>query len=379
MVLTANQIVKIGGFAATLLRYMLSAVLLSACATGPSNLVMTPPAVLPEGNPPRNLILVTVGGMGLGQLTASMYASGNYTQLERCRVSGLHHNSSQLTEPNLAAMAICAGIKAYPGAIGVDRDSLAVRSIMEIAREKGKSTGIITTGSFFDAIPACMFAHVKKPAYYNLMPCQLADSGLTVGLGGGNRLFEAGFSDCQQRNDNGGVLLRELSTAGQWHDSLLTTGKRTLIFTGQHWPPAATEGRTFLPDASERFVKYLDAEAAENGYFLVIDVAQSAHAARNHDYPGLLQELQDLERTLKLVLDAAAEDGNTLVVITAVQEMGGFSIQIGSRQDSIAPHFASRDATTIMVPVFAYGPWAEVFSGIYPATAVFEKLFSCIR
>jgi alkaline phosphatase len=354
-------------------------VFISSCATNVSSLSIASEVVLPGGQPPRNIILVMTGGMGLGQLTAGMYAAGNFTQLERCRVSGLHHGSGELAEPGLAAMAICTGAKSYPGGIGVNSDSVAVSSILEIARDRGKSTGIITTGSLFDPMPACFYAHVKKPAYYHLMPCQLAASGLMVGLGGGDRLWESGSSNCPQAFVERGVSLKKLAADGHWHDSLLSSGRQTLIFTGQHWPPTAAAGRTFLPAASESIVKYLGAEAVQGGYFLVIDAAQSGLAARNHDYQGLVEELSDLERTLKVVLDAAEESGNTLVVITAEQEAGGFSIQIGSRQDSIVPHFASRDATAIMVPVFAFGPWAEMFAGIYPATAIFEKLYSCIR
>lgn len=355
------------------------AMYVSACMTNAPKVPKAAEIVLPDGPPPRNIVLVMTGGMGLGQLTAGMYASGNFTQLERCRISGLHYGSSDYVEPGPAAMAICAGVNAYPGGIGVNSDSVAVKSILEIARDRGRSTGVITTGSLFDPMPACLYAHVKKPAYYGLMPCQLATSGLTVALGGGNRLWETGSPNCLHELADKGVLLKKLAVDGHWHDSLLSAGRQTLIFTGQHWPPTAAAGRTFLPAASESIVKSLRTAAAGNGFFLVVNAAQSGLAARNHDYPGLLEELSDLERALERILDAAAADGNTLVVITAEQEVGGFSIQIGSRQDSIAPHFASQNPTAIMIPVFALGPWAEMFAGIYPTTAIFGKLSSCIR
>lgn len=378
MTLTKKQMLNFGAAVARLLSLLL-AMYVSACMTNVSNVPKTAETVLPDGPPPRNIVLVMTGGMGLGQLTAGMYASGNFTQLERCHISGLHYGSGEYAEPGLAAMAICAGVNAYPGGIGVNSDSVAVKSILEIARDRGRSTGVITTGSLFDPMPACLYAHIKKPAYYGLMPCQLAASGLTVALGGGNRLWETGSPNCQHELANKGVLLKKLAEDGHWHDSLLSSGRRVLIFTGQHWPPTAAAGRTFLPAASESIMKSLSTAAAGNGFFLVVDAAQSVLAARNHDYPGLLEELSDLEQTLKGVLDAAAADGNTLVVITAEQEVGGFSIQIGSRQDSIAPHFASKNPTAIMVPVFAFGPWAEMFAGIYPTTDIFGKLSSCIR
>ena len=70
----------------------------------------------------------------------------------------------------------------------------------------------------------------------------------------------------------------------------------------------------------------------------------------------------------------AKADGETLIVITADHETGGFAINKGSTRDSINAAFTSDYHTATMVPVFAFGPGAEKFRGIYPNTAIYTKM-----
>ena len=41
---------------------------------------------------------------------------------------------------------------------------------------------------------------------------------------------------------------------------------------------------------------------------------------------------------------------------------------------SIKPNFSTGHHTGVMVPVFAFGPGAEEFGGIYENTDIFEKM-----
>jgi alkaline phosphatase len=38
--------------------------------------------------------------------------------------------------------------------------------------------------------------------------------------------------------------------------------------------------------------------------------------------------------------------------------------------------FSTEDHTAVMIPVFAFGPGAEKFSGIYENTAIFSKMMN---
>ena len=80
----------------------------------------------------------------------------------------------------------------------------------------------------------------------------------------------------------------------------------------------------------------------------------------------------DFDKTIGKVLDFAKKDGNTLVVVTADHETGGYAINPGSEMGEIIGAFTTDYHTAAMIPVFAYGPGAEMFCGIYENTAIFD-------
>ncbi|HHB51468.1 MAG TPA: alkaline phosphatase, partial [Saprospiraceae bacterium] len=80
------------------------------------------------------------------------------------------------------------------------------------------------------------------------------------------------------------------------------------------------------------------------------------------------------DKAIGAVMDFAEQDGETLVIVTADHETGGFSINQGSSMDTIVGTFNSASHTADLIPVFAYGPGAELFSGIYENTAINYKI-----
>jgi alkaline phosphatase len=85
----------------------------------------------------------------------------------------------------------------------------------------------------------------------------------------------------------------------------------------------------------------------------------------------------DFDKAIGAALDFAAKDGNTLVVITADHETGGFAIVDGNmKTGNVEGKFSTTGHTGVMIPVFAYGPGAEAFSGIYPNYAIYHKMMT---
>ena len=81
----------------------------------------------------------------------------------------------------------------------------------------------------------------------------------------------------------------------------------------------------------------------------------------------------DFDKTIGEVLKFAAKDGQTLVVVTADHETGGLSINGGDLSTGIVEgKFTTGGHTGIMVPVFAYGPQAELFTGVIENTDIFK-------
>lgn len=74
------------------------------------------------------------------------------------------------------------------------------------------------------------------------------------------------------------------------------------------------------------------------------------------------------------VLDFAKKDGHTLVVVTADHETGGLTLTGGDiKTGKVEGKFSTHDHTSVMVPVFAFGPGAEAFMGICRNNTIFNK------
>jgi len=106
----------------------------------------------------------------------------------------------------------------------------------------------------------------------------------------------------------------------------------------------------------------------------MIEGSQIDWGGHANDTKYITTEVKDFDKAIGKILDFARKDKETLVIITADHETGGFAINPQSRMDSLVGAFTSSYHTGTMVPVFAYGPGAELFSGIYENTDIYHKM-----
>jgi len=84
--------------------------------------------------------------------------------------------------------------------------------------------------------------------------------------------------------------------------------------------------------------------------------------------------LLDFDKTIGGVLEFAEKDGETLVIVTADHETGGMAINQGSKMNRLKLSFSSGKHTAALIPVFAYGPGAEIFAGVYENKEIYHKM-----
>ena len=102
--------------------------------------------VLAQGKP-KNVVLLIGDGMGLAQIYAGMVANGNKLQLERCKNVGFvktYSASHFTTDSGAGGTALACGVKTKNGMIGMNADSVVVRSILEMAEKNNLATGIVS-------------------------------------------------------------------------------------------------------------------------------------------------------------------------------------------------------------------------------------------
>ena len=111
-------------------------------AAPPPTAVLPP---IPEGERPRNVILLIGDGMGLTQVSAGLYSNNNHLNLEQCTATGLiktYSASHLVTDSGAGATAFACGCKTYNTAIGVDKNKKPCRTLLEQAEAKDMATGL---------------------------------------------------------------------------------------------------------------------------------------------------------------------------------------------------------------------------------------------
>lgn len=322
---------------------------------------------------PKNVILMIGDGMGLTQITSGMIANGNKLQLERFKKIGFIKTSSSdklITDSAAGATAFASGEKTYNGAIGVNEDTVAIKTILEMAAQDDYKTGLIATSSITHATPACFYAHQPSRKLDEAIAGDMVNSPVDIFMGGGKSFFGS-------RSD-GKNLLDSLKSNGfniydEVADIKMEEDKKIACFIADEQPISYLEGRgDYLTEATEKALEFLD---KDKGFFLMIEGSQIDWASHSNNSDGTVAEMIDFDRAIGQVLDFAEKDGNTLVIVTADHETGGYAIVGGNLENNtVVGDFSTGHHTAAMVPVFAYGTGADEFAGIYENTAIFDKI-----
>ena len=327
------------------------------------------------GSKPKNIIFMVGDGMGLTQISAGMYANLNKLALEFFKVIGLSKTYSAdnlITDSAAGATAFSCGKKTHNGAVGVDSSNRKLETIFEtIKRDKQMSTGFVVTCSYTHATPACFYGH--NPGRYSSEPLALdfVRSDIDVAFGGGKKFFN-------QRTGDSLNLIDSLTARGYsvYDDYKLADDSKSKIacFTAAGEPVPADSGRgDYTTVAIDKALNVLNRNP--NGFMLLIEGSQIDWGGHANDKDYIINEMLDFNKAIQAAYDFAKADGNTLVIVTADHETGGFAINNGFlNTGSIEGAFTTKLHTGAMVPVFAFGPGSEKFSGIMENTDIYWKM-----
>jgi len=330
---------------------------------------------------PANIIFLIGDGMGLSAVSAGFYFGEQPSRFNRFRHIGLIRTSSfthKVTDSAASGTAMASGKKTYNGAIGVDTTVTPVRNIAEIVAGVGWSTGVISTSSVTHATPASFYAHVERRNMEEKIAEQLVGSEIDFFAGGGTRFFG-------MRGDGRDLLAEavehriRIDTTGMPGSLEYDENSRygfLLAATGM--PPKHAGRNDFLPRATGLAIQFLSGDP--DGFFLMVESSQIDWAGHDNDQEYLVAEMLDFEQAIGEALDFAEKDGNTLVVVCADHETGGATLAAGTgdpeMNDPAAVHytFATGGHSATLIPVFAFGPGAEEFMGIYENTEIFHRM-----
>lgn len=330
---------------------------------------------------PVNIILMIGDGMGISQITAGYYGNGGKLNLEQFRQIGLMKTNSAtdiLTDSAAGATAFATGKKTRNKMISMSPDTVALKTILHYCEEFDRATGLVVTSTITHATPAAFYANMDTRFNVNEpLVSQLMNHEIEVLFGGGlayfdNRADSINYIDTLKAR--GYVLYDSLEhMKANWQVS-----DKTAMFISCEQPIKISEGRgDYLPYTSERAIEVLD--QYDGGFFLMIEGSQIDWGGHSNDSEYIIEEMIDFDEAVGVVLEYAKQHGNTLVIVTADHETGGYSVNGGVMSErKITPGFTTDYHTAAFVPIFAYGPGAELFQGTYHNNELFFKMMEVL-
>ncbi len=322
---------------------------------------------------PKNIILMIGDGMGVSEVFAGLTANHGKLFLENLKHIGFSKTQSAddyITDSAAGGTAISCGVKTYNGAIGVNTDTIPVKSILEDAEAKGLATGLVSTSAITHATPASFIAHQPNRGMYEAIAADFLNTDIDVFIGGGVTHFS-------QREDKRN-LLKELQNKGYDVElemdkiAKVKDGKLAGLTAGIHNGRVDERG-DMLPVATKTALNILDNN--DKGFFLMVEGSQIDWGGHANSTIYIVEEMLDFDRSIGKALDFAAKDGETLIIVTADHETGGLALAGGDMDTGMVKgDFTAKHHTGVMVPVFAYGPGAEEFIGIMENTELHDKM-----
>src|SRR5213595_3874892 len=289
---------------------------------------------------PFGIILFVGEGLAPARLAPTRtYAAGAGTRLnmDSMPYAALVMNySKDFAAPDQAsaATAIATGERVINRAIAINGEGKAIKSIIELAREYGRATGLVTDAKLTDPTSAAFYAHTGDPTDPEKIAAEFLDRGnIDIAMGGGAAQFVpvTKTGERQDRRDlllelrgNGFDIVRtraELEGVPAWRRpklfGIFSTGE--LAFANQ---VEEKSQQPSLSDMVRRAIQLLQYNVG--GYLLVVDAGLMRKAAQENNGERTLGQTVELDRAVGVARSYGGE--KSTIIVCGDLAIGGLSL-----------------------------------------------------
>ena len=334
---------------------------------------------MPKGKKVKNVILMIGDGMGLEQLSTAWIVNNRHLNItDNFPYVGLQWTYSAnklVTDSAAAGTALATGSKTNNGMIATSPDGQPLETLSEYAKSKGMKTGTSVVCRVCDATPAVFSTHHEnRDSLYNIM-AQFVDSELDFLFGGGLKWWENrpdGRNLTAEAEAKGYTVVKDMESL-----KAVEEGPVIALIAEKELPPALDRGT----DHQESVKKALELMGDhKKGFFLMVEGSCIDDWCHANKVGYAVEEILDFDRTVGAVLEWAAQDGETLVIVTADHSTGGMTLLGGKvAEQRVAVNYANTGHNGVALPVYAWGPGAEKFVGIYENAELSEKIKEILK
>lgn len=332
----------------------------------------------PKGKKVKNVILMIGDGMSLAHMYTAWTANRGQLWLENAQYTGLSKTwctNRLVCDSGSGGTALATGQKTCYHAVGTDPQGNPLTTLCDLAKAKGKSAGIAVTCRLWDATPCDFSCHNLDRDKEQELIGDYPTSGLDYAFGGGAKYFT--------NRADGRDIFKELEANGYhvsrtWDDLAAWKSGKVFAVPYDVDTPLPDERGDLLARASLKGIELLNQN--RNGFFMMVEGSQLDDYGHFNQLDLLMKETLDFDQTIGKMMKWAAQDGETLVVVTADHETGGLTLVDGNKgEGKVTCCFSTKSHSGVMVPVYAFGPGSEQFSGIMENTDIFKKIKALMK
>ncbi|RRJ92992.1 alkaline phosphatase [Flavobacterium macacae] len=283
----------------------------------------------------KNIIFLVSDGMSTGTLNmADLFMnrkygkSSNWLQLYKDNkvkraLMDTASASSIVTDSAAGSSSWGGGVRVNNGSLNVGPDGKPNMPILQKFKKAGKMAGCVTTVAITHATPAgfCITS-AKRSAQDDIAEMYL-DLEFDVMMGGGNNYFDAKVRK-DKKDVYAGFYAKGYQIVRNKQELLAAKNDKPIlgIFDEDAVPYSidrinSPELSAKIPTLAEMAQKAIDRmKDHKKGFVLQVESGKVDWAAHANDIAGLIHEQLAFDEAVKVAMDFAEKDGNTLVIIT---------------------------------------------------------------
>ncbi len=296
-------------------------------ALGATDLAAAQPAnstTTTGGGQINNVILAIGDGMGFDPIEITAHVHGDLA-LQSMTPVGLTRTfprDGSVTDSAAAGTALATGMQAHNGQVSVrgpagSEDVTPITTLLEVANQIGKATGLVSTTRITHATPAVFGSHIYDRDLERDIADQYLEQEVDVLLGGGRREWSRDQLD--RASAAGYEILSDRS------DLMAASSDQLLGLFDQSHVTYTLDRDDSIPSLLEMSQTAFDRLAGDDGCFLLIEGGRIDHAEHGNDIQTTVAETREFDEVVAWGREVVARRDDTLLIVTSDHETGGLA------------------------------------------------------
>lgn len=289
-----------------------------------------------KGKKAKNIIFMVSDGMSIGTLVmADLYIKRKYGRSSNW--IGLYENNlvkralmdmasanSVVTDSSAASSSWGGGERVNNGSLNISPNGKENLPILQKFKKAGKKVGCVTTVPINHATPAGFSVWSKSRKSMDEIAIKYTEIGFDVMMGGGNKYFDPNIREDKKDiyeifRKKGYSVVRnksEMEKAPKNKPLFGTFSDEALPYTIDYQQDSnLIKNVPTLADMTAKAIDQMKDHA--KGFVMQVEGGKVDWAAHGNDIGALLYDQVAFDDAVKVAIDFAKKDGNTLVVLTS--------------------------------------------------------------